>query len=78
MRAETLANVNRGRIRGWAGIAAIVLGVLAALSWPYLLGVGAFLTAAVACMAVVVWVHRSLPDVESEPEGTDSSSGGLD
>jgi len=68
MRGDTLANVNRGRIRGWTGIAAVLLVVLAVLSWPYLLGVAVFLAGAVACLVVLVWVHRTLPDVEEEQD----------
>lgn len=78
MRADTVANVNRGRIRGWAGIAAALLVVLAALSWPYLPGVVVFLVGAVACLFVLVWVHRTLPDVEKEQDGRDSATGGHD
>lgn len=79
MPAETLANINRGRFRGWVGIAAVLLVVLAVLSWPYLLGVVAFLAVAVVCAIVQVWVYRNLPDSEKQPDGEpDSDTGRLE
>ena len=78
VRGETLANVNRGRIRGWVGIAAVGLVALAVLSWPDLLSVAVFLAGAVACSVVVVWVHRSLPEVELEREQQGAGTGERD
>lgn len=78
LRGETLANVNRGRIRGWVAIAAVGLVALAVLAWPDLLGVTVFLAGAVACSVVVVWVHRSLPEVELEREPQDAATGRRD
>jgi len=79
MRVETLADVNRGRLRGWALIAAIFLVVLALLSWPYLLGFVVFLAAAAAAIVVAIWVHLTLPDVEGElSEDGESDSGSRD
>ena len=79
MPVETLADINRGRLRGWASIGAILLVVLAVLSWPYLLGVAVFLVAAAACFGLAIWVHLTLPDVEKEPSGEgESDTGGRD
>jgi hypothetical protein len=68
MRPETIVNVNRGRIRGWAAIAAVLLVALAALSWPNFLGFTVFLAAALAAIGVAVWAQLSLPDVEEEED----------
>jgi len=54
VRGETLAGINRGQFRGWVGIAAIALVVLALLSWPNLFGFLVFLVAAAASLGVVV------------------------
>ncbi len=79
MRVETLADINRGRLRGWSLIAAIFLVVLAALSWPYLLGFAVFLAAAAACCGIAIWVHLTLPDVEKEEsEEGESDTGDCD
>jgi len=79
MRRDTLVDINRGRIRGWSLILAIFLVVLALLSWPFLLGVVAFIAAAAVCVGVAVWVHWTLPDVDAEPsEEGKSDSGGPD
>ena len=72
MRTETLAGINRGRLRGWVSIAAVLLAVLAILSWPNLLGFVAFLVGAAICVAVGVWAQLTLPEVEKESgEGRD-------
>jgi O-antigen ligase len=79
MPVETLAGLNRGRLRGWVAIAAIGLVVLAFLSWPNLLGFLAFLGAAAASIVAVVWIHFTLPDVETgQYEKGDSTTNGHD
>jgi hypothetical protein len=65
MRPDTLAGVNRGRLRGWGLIVAIGLVVLAILSWPSLLGFVVFLAAGAACFGAVAWVHLTFPEVET-------------
>ena len=77
MPRETLADINRGRLRGWAMIAAIFLVVLALLSWPYLLGFVVFLAAAVAAIAVAIWLHWTLPGVEEAPSEEGESNSGI-
>ena len=67
MRSETLAGINRGRLRGWVAIAAVLLAVLAILSWPNLLGFAAFLAAAAICVVICIWAQLTLPEVEKEP-----------
>ena len=79
LRTDTRADINRGRLRGWAAIAAVLLAALAILSWPNLLGFLAFLAATAACAAIAVWVHLGLPDVEKEGvEEPVSRTGGRD
>lgn len=79
MPVETLAGINRGRLRGWVSIAAILLVVLAVLAWPNLLGFLVFLAGAAASAMVVVWIHLTLPKVETDRgEERDSAAGGQD
>ncbi|MGA8604843.1 MAG: hypothetical protein WB788_07275 [Thermoplasmata archaeon] len=79
MPVEPLADINRGRLRGWASIGAILLVVLGVLSWPYLLGVAVFLVAAAVCFGLAIWVHTTLTDVGKEPsEEGKSDTGGSD
>jgi len=79
LRRETLADMSRGRLRGWALLGAILLAVFAALSWPYLLGVLVFLAAAAACIGAFVWIQWSLRDAERRDESVrDPSTGERD
>jgi hypothetical protein len=69
LRTETLAGINRGRLRGSVGIAAAILATLAILSWPNLLGVTVFLLGAIAAVGVVVWIHWTLPELARRVPG---------
>jgi len=65
MRGETLADMNRGRIRGWVLIGAVVFAVVAVLSWPDLFYVLVSAALAVVLVAVGLWIHLALPDTEA-------------
>ncbi len=77
--------MNRGRLRGWVFVGAVVLVFLALLAWPDLLFVFVFVALAAGLAVLGVWIHRTLPDVErageedpqtSEPK--DVTTGGHD
>ena len=78
LRTETIVDINRGRLRGWAVIAAAIFVVLAALSWPALVYFVVFLAAAAASLVASVWVHLTYPNVErqrpNEPESVSRDS----
>jgi hypothetical protein len=79
LRRETLADMSRGRLRGWTIIGAIVFAVLAILSWPDPLGVLAFLGATVICAGAFVWIHVTLRDAEGEADDSrDGTTGEQD
>ena len=65
LRRETLDDMTRGRLRGWAMIGAVVFAVLACLAWPDLLAVVLGLGVAVVLALVSLWLHLSLPDAET-------------
>ena len=73
-----LADVNRGRLRGWAAVGAAILAVLAAFAWPDLLAVIVLAAAATVAAFAYLWMVLSLPDVESDAEERDPSTGGPD
>jgi hypothetical protein len=50
LRADTLADMNRGRLRGWIIFAAVGFVILSVLSLPGLLSFVIFLVAAAACL----------------------------
>ncbi len=58
--------MNRGRLRGWALIGAVILVALAILSWPALVRVPRSAGIAVGPVLLTIWVHLSLPDAETE------------
>lgn len=66
MRGTTLADMNRGRVRGWALIGSGVLVVLAVLSWPDLAWVLVSAGLAAGLALFTLWIHLSLPDAETE------------
>ena len=79
LRRESLSDLSRGRLRGWAVLGALVLAVLAALSWPDPLGVLGFLAGAGACLAGFVWVQRTLRDADPDAvETRDPATGHQD
>lgn len=85
MRGTTLADMNRGRVRGWALIGSGVLVVLAVLSWPDLVWVLVSAGIAVSLVLFTIWAHLSLPDAETEgdsdaemAEPSDLTTGGRD
>jgi len=79
LRGTTLADVNRGRLRGWAAVGAAILAVLAAFAWPDLLAVIVLAAAATVAALAYLWVVLSLRDVESDAdEERDPSTGGPD
>jgi hypothetical protein len=55
-----------GAFRGWAAIAALLLAVLAALSWPNSFYVLAFLVGSVAFAIAALVLHLTRPVVETE------------
>jgi|HubBroStandDraft_1064217.scaffolds.fasta_scaffold154445_1 hypothetical protein len=55
-----------GPFREWAIVAAILLAVLALLSWGNPLFVGAFVVAAVVSSGVAVYIHYERPPAELE------------
>lgn len=65
LRRETLADMTRGRLRGWALIGAVVFAVLACLAWPDLLAVVLGMGVAVVFALASLWLHLSLRDVET-------------
>ncbi len=65
LRPEALAGFNGGRLRGWGMIAALVLILLALLSWPSRYSFTVLLVAAAALIGVVAWVHFTLPETEN-------------
>lgn len=66
MPAETLVELNRGRLRGWIFLGGVVFAVLAVLSWPLLPYVLICVSIAVSLVAVGVWIQVSTRDVETE------------
>ena len=73
---STLAELNRGRLRGWVAIAAILLAMLAGLAWPDLLGVLILAATAAALAAAYVWISLSLRGAGLEELETDETSTG--
>jgi len=55
-----------GHARGWAAVAAIILVILAVLSWTNPLYVLLFLIGSVACAIVALGLHFTRPMVDSE------------
>jgi len=64
LRAETLADMNRGRLRGWALLGAVLSAVIGALAWPDLLAVITAIGLATLLVVTAVWIHLSLRDAE--------------
>lgn len=65
-RTETLADMNRGRLRGWVIIAGVLVGFLSILAWPSLLPFALLLGIAAVLLVLGVWIHLTLPDAETE------------
>jgi hypothetical protein len=63
-RRETVADLNRGQMRGWVGLAAAAFAILAILSWPSIEYVVLSALLAVGMALVVVWIHFTMPDAE--------------
>ncbi len=85
LRGETLADMNRGRLRGWVWIGSAVLVVLAILAWPNLIIVLVSASLAVGMVLVGVWIHLALPGAETDEasksddgEPRDFTTGGRD
>lgn len=66
LRPETMADMNRGRLRGWVFVGAALFLLLAALAWPSLLYVVISAVLAAFMLGLGVWMHVTLPDVESK------------
>lgn len=79
LRGTTLADMNRGRLRGWAALGAVILAALAAFAWPDLLAVVILGAAAGAAALAYLWVILHLRDAESDgDEEREASTGELD
>jgi hypothetical protein len=66
-RTETLVDWNRGRVRGWALLGAIVLAITALLSWPDGMLVLACTAGAVALALVEGWLPHTVNGSQMEP-----------
>jgi len=75
LRAETNADMNRGRIRGWVFLGAALVAFLAVLDWPDLVGVLVFGALAASLVALGVVISRVLPDRESQVSSSRSRDG---
>ena len=84
LRAETVADTNRGRMRGWVILALAALVVFAVLAWPdYVAVLVLSIIAAVVAAFFVQATQNALSDAERDPssEGVpprDAATGELD
>lgn len=76
LRPATLADINRGAIRGWVAAATIVVAIFAGLAWPDVVASLIFVALAGALATVYVWIVVTLRDAEREEmEQKDSATG---
>ena len=68
LRGATLADMNRGRLRGWAALGAVIVAVLAALAWPDLLAVLVLGAVALALAFAYLGATLTLKDGETEED----------
>jgi hypothetical protein len=73
LRGETLADMNRGRLRGWALVGVVLLAVIGALAWPDLLAVITAIGIAAVLAVAAVWIHLSLRDAETPVGSADDA-----
>jgi len=64
MRSETLADINRGRLRGWTLVGAVGAYFLSILAWPELVATVGLAILGTALLVVGVWPRVALPDAE--------------